>query len=62
MLSAAVRQVYDVVRNNHGLNTNQIAERLKRAASTVENQLTTLKKKGLIEHRGAAKTGGYYPL
>ena len=61
-LSPAVRQVYDVICNNHGLNTNQIAERLKRAVSTVEKQLTILKKERLIEHRGAAKTGGYYPL
>ena len=37
-----------------------VASQLGRPLPTVEKQLATLKKKGLIEYRGSAKTGGYY--
>ena len=29
---------------------------------TIEKQIRILLKKGLIEHRGSKKTGGYYPV
>ena len=30
--------------------------------NTIEKHIRILLKKGLIEHRGSNKTGGYYPL
>ena len=61
-LSESLKQFYIVVCENQGLNTKQIAELLGRPATTVKKQLTTLRKKALIEHRDSDKTGGYYPV
>ena len=61
-LSESLKQLYIVVCENQGLNTKQIAELLGRPATTVKKQLTTLRKKALIEHRDSDKTGGYYPV
>ena len=60
-LSESLKQLYIVVCENQGLNTKQIAELLGRPVTTVKKQLTTLRKKALIEHRDSDKTGGYYP-
>ena len=59
-LNDSLKQVYSVVQDNPGIRTKQIATLLKRPEPTVEKQLTTLRKKNLIEHRGSPKTGGYY--
>jgi len=61
-LSESLKQLYIVVCENQGLNTKQIAELLGRPVTTVKKQLTTLRKKALIEHRDSDKTGGYYPV
>lgn len=61
-LRESLKPVYMTVSENPGLNTKQIAKLLSRAESTVEKQLTVLRRMKLIEHRGSAKTGGYYPL
>ncbi|HHV86637.1 MAG TPA: winged helix-turn-helix transcriptional regulator [Petrimonas sp.] len=47
---------------SEGLNTNDIAERINKSISTTERYISKLKKAGLIEFRGAPKTGGYYVL
>ena len=61
-LTLSQKRVYDVVHENPGMNTKQIADMLKKSPRTVEKHLAFLKKKGLIEYRGSDKTGGYYPL
>lgn len=61
-LSESLKQLYIVVCENQGLNTKQIAELLGRPVTTVKKQLTTLRKKALIEHRDSDKTGGYYKI
>ena len=61
-LSESLKQLYIVVCENQGLNTKQIAELLGRPVTTVKKQLTTLRKKALVEHRDSDKTGGYYPV
>jgi ATP-dependent DNA helicase RecG len=43
-----------------GLNAVEIASRTKRGLSTIERYLRLLRKKEVIEFRGAPKTGGYY--
>ena len=61
-LTLSQKRVYDVVHENPGMNTKQIADMLKKSPRTVEKHLAFLKKKGLIEYHGSDKTGGYYPL
>lgn len=43
-----------------GIKINQVAEMRKKSVSTVWKQLTDLRKKDIVEYRGANKTGGYY--
>ena len=59
-LDAALKQVYSIIKTAPGIKTNQISDKIGRSTATVERYLSALKKKDLIEHRGSAKTGGYY--
>lgn len=59
-LDAALKQVYSIIKTTPGIKTNQISDKIGRSTATVERYLSALKKKDLIEHRGSAKTGGYY--
>ena len=55
--------IYDIINilvNVAGLNAVEIASRTKRGLSTIERYLRLLRKKELVEFRGAPKTGGYY--
>lgn len=61
-LSESLKQLYNTVCENQGLNTKQLSELLGRPVTTVKKQLTTLRKKALVEHRDSDKTGGYYPV
>ena len=61
-LTPSQKRVYDVVHDNPGLNTKQIADILNKSPRTVEKHLTFLRTKGLIVHKDSDKTGGYYPL
>ena len=59
-ISENLKSVLDLIHNTPGIKANQLAEKLDRSINTVEKQLSILRKKMLIEHRGSAKTGGYY--
>ena len=59
-LSRSLREVYNIVHDNPGIKNKELAEIRKKSESTVEKQLTVLKKKDLIEYRGSDKSGGYY--
>ena len=59
-LSGSLREVYMIVKNNHGIKIKKVAELRKKSDSTAAKQLADLKKKQLVEYRGANKTGGYY--
>ena len=59
-LSDSLKRLYILVRDHPGINSNGIAELLKVSPRTAEKQLSNLRKKNLIEHRGSLKTGGYY--
>ena len=59
-LDIALKQVYSIVAANPGIKANQIVEKVGRSIATIERYLATLKSKDLIEHRGSAKTGGYF--
>ena len=59
-LSGSLKDVYMIVKANPGIKIKKVAELRRKSESTVGKQLTELKKKGVIEYRGANKTGGYY--
>lgn len=59
-LSGSLREVYMIVKNNPGIKIKKVAELRKKSESTAAKQLADLKKKQLVEYRGANKTGGYY--
>lgn len=44
------------------INTPQLASMTGKADATIERHTALLRKNNLIEHRGAAKIGWYYPL
>ena len=51
-----------IVKNNPGIKIKKVAELRKKSESTAAKQLADLKKKQLIDYRGANKTGGYYVI
>ncbi len=59
-LKGSQREVYLIVLHHPGIKIKQVAELRKKSVSTVWKQLTYLRKKDIIEYRGANKTGGYY--
>lgn len=59
-LSGSLKEVYLIVKENPGIKIKKVAELREKTKSTVGKQLTDLRKRGLIEYRGANKTGGYY--
>ena len=48
------------VESHPGQRAGEIAVAFKLTQRTIERRLKQLKEKGLIEFRGAPKTGGYY--
>ena len=61
-LGKSVQQTYVLILENQGMNTPQLVSLTGLADATIERHIAVLRKKGLIEHRGSAKTGGYYPV
>ena len=59
-LKGSQREVYLIVLHHPGIKIKQVAKLRKKSVSTVWKQLTDLRKKDIIEYRGANKTGGYY--
>ena len=59
-LTYSQQLVFNVVHDNPGINTKQIAEVLNKSPRTIEKHIAFLAKASLIEHRDSDKTGGYY--
>lgn len=59
-LKGSLKEVYLIVLHHPGIKIKQVAELRKKSVSTVWKQLTDLRKKDIVEYRGANKTGGYY--
>ena len=55
-----LKQVYSIVIEHPGIKISQVAALLSKPQKTVEKQLSNLRKKGIIEYRGSARTGGYF--
>ena len=54
-------QIFDIIRENPGCNTNFIAENLheKITSRTLERDIAVLRHKGIVSHTGSQKGGGY---
>ena len=59
-ISPAVLQVLDCVKNNPGCRQNAIARSTGISERRIKRYITELKKKKLVEFRGAPKNGGYW--
>ena len=61
-LNDGQKKTLEYICQHEGCNTKQISIGLDVPFDTIEKQIRILLKKGLIEHRGSKKTGGYYPV
>lgn len=52
--------IISLLKMTPGLNANEISEHIKKSIPSVARYIGSLKKKNLVEFRGAPKTGGYY--
>jgi len=52
--------IINLLKARPGLNASEIAENIAKSRRTTMRYLKSLNEKGLIEFRGAPKTGGYY--
>ena len=52
--------IINLLKAKPGLNASEIAESISKSWRTAMRYLKSLREKGLIEFRGAPKTGGYY--
>lgn len=61
-LNTPQRRVLDAVRQHPGYRVPQLSASTGIPAKSIERHIAALIARGLIEHRGSKKTGGYYPL
>ncbi|SCD21499.1 Hypothetical protein PSM36_2703 [Proteiniphilum saccharofermentans] len=59
-VNEGVSEIIDLILKTTGLNAVEIAERTGKSLATIERYLRILRKKEIIEFRGAPKTGGYF--
>ena len=59
-LPLMAQKVYSIIRDNEGIRRPVILQKLGVSDSTIKRNVALLMEMKLIEHRGAAKTGGYY--
>lgn len=52
-------KIVSIIKDNPGVNANAIAESLNKSKPTIERYLRTAKEVGIVEFKGAPKTGGY---
>ena len=61
-LNTPQRRVLDAVRQHPGYRVPQLSAAAGIPAKSIERHIAALIARGLIEHRGSKKTGGYYAL
>lgn len=59
-LSGMGKTVLDAVRHHPGIRRNHLSKLIGKSEATIKRALKTLTEFGLIEYRGAKKTGGYF--
>ena len=58
-LNAGQQQVLDCIKVHPGLKVPGISDETEIPAKSIERHIKVLTERGLIEHRGSKKTGGY---
>lgn len=53
-------KILEYIRLHHGCRANAIAAAAGTTVRTVERHIRQLREQGMLEFRGAPKTGGYY--
>jgi ATP-dependent DNA helicase RecG len=61
-VNEGVNSLLAIIKQHPGLRVPSLAEKVPTATKNIERWLKQLKENGLVEFRGAAKTGGYYAL
>ena len=61
-VSGGVNDVFNFIENNPGLSAVALSQQLGITLRTLQRALKTLKEQGKISHKGAPKTGGYWPV
>ena len=51
---------YNIIRLNPGIKRKDISDISGKSLPAIDRHIDVLAKEGLIEYRGARKTGGYY--
>ena len=59
-VNEGVTEVLEVILDTSGLNAIEISNKIDRSLATIERYLRLLREQGIIEFKGAPKTGGYY--
>jgi len=59
-LNSELSALLEHIAAHPGIQANNIANNLKSPTDTINKQIGTLVKKGLVERRGSRKTGGYF--
>lgn len=55
-------KILEVIRNNPNITKKQIQEKIGKSKTTVDNGISYLKEKGIIEHVGSNKAGYWKAL
>lgn len=55
-----VNDTYLIIKDNPGIQRKGISDLSDKSLPTIDRHLSILVKRGLVEHRGSFKTGGYY--
>lgn len=61
-LIASQQKVLDFIRSHPGVSVPKLNEGLNIPSKSFERHIAALIEKGMVEHRGSKKTGGYYAL
>ncbi|MDD4210724.1 MAG: HTH domain-containing protein, partial [Bacteroidales bacterium] len=55
-----VNSIYKLIQSSPGINTTQLIKEINVSKRTIERWIKELRKRNIIEFKGAPKTGGYY--
>ena len=60
IVNGTKEDVLNIMKQQEGLSASELAQKINKSLRTTMRYIDTLKRAGLIEFRGAPKTGGYY--
>ena len=60
IVNGTKEDVLNILKQQEGFSASELAQKINKSLRTTMRYIDTLKKAGLIEFRGAPKTGGYY--